>query len=80
MIIHVCNYQGGWDKGFVVALSRRYPEAERCYHDWYTGRIGCGLAGGDWETVARIITETLGAAGVSVTVDDLPEPHTGDAP
>jgi len=35
-------------------------------------RIGCGLAGGDWNTVERIIEETLCEAGIKVVVYDLP--------
>ena len=35
-------------------------------------RIGCGLAGGDWLEVERIIDETLGDQHVDVTVYDLP--------
>ena len=35
-------------------------------------RIGCGLAGGDWYRVEEIITSTLVASGVEVTVYDLP--------
>ena len=35
-------------------------------------RIGCGLAGGDWTVVEASIRRTLGDAGVSVTVYDLP--------
>jgi len=34
-------------------------------------RIGCGLAGGDWAIVEKIINETLIDKGVSVTVYDL---------
>jgi O-acetyl-ADP-ribose deacetylase (regulator of RNase III) len=142
IIAHVCNDRGGWGKGFVVALSQRYPEAERQYRAWYASRksndfalgatqfvpvaqnlyvaniigqhgyrtegglppvryeairqglqaianysktlgvdttvhmprIGCGFAGGDWEVVSAIITETLGAANIPVTVYDLTAP------
>ena len=28
LIAHVCNDIGGWGKGFVVAVSRRWPEPE----------------------------------------------------
>ena len=35
-------------------------------------RIGAGLAGGDWATIEAIIERTLLAAGVAVTVYDLP--------
>jgi len=33
-------------------------------------RIGCGLAGGDWQVVSRIVEEELVNAGVPVTVYD----------
>ena len=36
-------------------------------------RIGCGLAGGKWDEVERIIREELTAPGVAVTVYDLPQ-------
>jgi N12 class adenine-specific DNA methylase/O-acetyl-ADP-ribose deacetylase (regulator of RNase III)/SAM-dependent methyltransferase len=36
-------------------------------------RIGCGLAGGKWEEVERIIREELTAQDVAVTVYDLPQ-------
>ncbi len=35
-------------------------------------RIGAGQAGGSWTVVADLLTETLSAAGVPVTVYDLP--------
>lgn len=136
LVVHVCNDTGAWGAGFVLALSRRWPEPEHRYRQraagrgahlglvqfvpveaditvanmvaqhgirWRHGippirydvlrtclaevaawaldppltpvhmpRIGCGLAGGQWTTVERIIDETLCAAGVPVTVYDLP--------
>ncbi|MFF2806229.1 macro domain-containing protein [Streptomyces sp. NPDC058000] len=38
MIVHVCNDLGGWGKGFVLALSRRWPEPERAYRRWHRER------------------------------------------
>jgi len=38
IIAHVCNDLGGWGKGFVVALSRRWPEPERDYRAWHRDR------------------------------------------
>jgi O-acetyl-ADP-ribose deacetylase (regulator of RNase III) len=38
IIVHICNDRGGWGKGFVVALARRYPAAETSYRTWYAGR------------------------------------------
>jgi O-acetyl-ADP-ribose deacetylase (regulator of RNase III) len=40
VIAHVCNDIGGWGKGFVVAISRRWPEPERAYRQWHRGRSG----------------------------------------
>jgi O-acetyl-ADP-ribose deacetylase (regulator of RNase III) len=34
IIAHVCNDQGAWGAGFVLALSRRYPKAEAAYRAW----------------------------------------------
>jgi O-acetyl-ADP-ribose deacetylase (regulator of RNase III) len=133
VICHVCNDVGAWGSGFVVALSRRWPEPELLYREHsslelgevmfatvdnellvanmvaqhafptharpvavdyealrtclsvvaqfcaseedasvHMPRIGCGIAGGDWTEVARIIGETLIAGGVPVNVYDLP--------
>ncbi|SDT01030.1 macro domain-containing protein [Actinoplanes derwentensis] len=40
IIAHVCNDIGGWGKGFVVAVSRRWPEPERAFRQWHRGRAG----------------------------------------
>jgi O-acetyl-ADP-ribose deacetylase (regulator of RNase III) len=138
VIVHICNDLGGWGAGFVVALSRRWPDPERRYRAWHGGeedlpfqlgevqlvqvepqtwvanligqhgirasggkppvryeairtglgcvaeaarklrasvhmpRIGCGLAGGRWEEVGRLIEDQLSARGIEVIVYDLP--------
>lgn len=38
IIVHVCNDLGGWGRGFVLALSRRWPEPERRYRAWHAGK------------------------------------------
>ena len=38
IIAHVCNDLGGWGKGFVVAISNRWPEPEKNYRDWHRNR------------------------------------------
>jgi len=38
IIAHICNDIGGWGKGFVVAISRRWPEPEADYRRWYAER------------------------------------------
>jgi O-acetyl-ADP-ribose deacetylase (regulator of RNase III) len=137
IIVHVCNDIGGWGRGFVVALSKRWPEPEQRYRAWSRGeeekpfalgevqlvqvtndvwianligqrdirtvksvppvrydairkgllqvakearrlnasvhmpRIGCGLAGGKWDEVGKIIDDELVKNGINVTVYDL---------
>jgi len=38
IIVHVCNNIGGWGKGFVVAISKRWPEPEKTFREWYRNR------------------------------------------
>jgi O-acetyl-ADP-ribose deacetylase (regulator of RNase III) len=38
IIAHICNDIGGWGKGFVVAISRRWPEPDSDYRRWYEER------------------------------------------
>lgn len=38
LIAHVCNDLGGWGKGFVLAVSRRWPEPEAAYRRWHRER------------------------------------------
>ncbi|MEU0371218.1 macro domain-containing protein [Streptomyces sp. NPDC006283] len=44
VIAHVTNDLGGWGKGFVLALSRRWPEPEAAYRRWHRGRAGNDFA------------------------------------
>jgi O-acetyl-ADP-ribose deacetylase (regulator of RNase III) len=35
VIVHVCNDIGGWGRGFVVAISKRWKAPEAAYRDWH---------------------------------------------
>lgn len=136
IIVHICNDIGGWGKGFVLAISKKWKAPEKSYRDWYKNRvendfslgniqvikvtegifignmiaqqglkfknnivpirydavtdclnkiaieakelkasihmprIGCGLAGGKWEEIEPIITETLLKENLEVYVYD----------
>lgn len=37
LIVHVCNDVGGWGRGFVLAISRRWLEPEKRYRAWHDG-------------------------------------------
>ena len=136
IIVHICNDLGGWGKGFVLAISKKWLEPEKAYREWHKNkadndfalgatqviqvledvfvgnmiaqeglkrvnnmapiryeavkyclskiaieagklnasihmpRIGCGLAGGKWEEIEPIITETLSNNDIEVYVYD----------
>src|SRR4051794_40231059 len=38
VIAHVCNDLGGWGKGFVLAVSKRWDEPEAGYRAWHRDR------------------------------------------
>ncbi len=38
IIAHICNDLGGWGKGFVLAISKRWKEPETSYRDWHRNR------------------------------------------
>lgn len=38
IIAHVCNDLGGWGAGFVLAISKRWPEPEEAYRAWHKER------------------------------------------
>lgn len=136
IIVHVCNDIGAWGKGFVLAISKRWPKPEQSYREWHKQgadlpfelgqvqfvevepslwvanligqhgirtaggvppiryeavrdglrrvaafalakaasihmpRIGCGLAGGTWEEIGRLVQEELADREVRVYVYD----------
>jgi O-acetyl-ADP-ribose deacetylase (regulator of RNase III) len=51
IIAHVCNDAGGWGKGFVLALSRRWQGPEAAYRSWYRERAVNGFALGATQIV-----------------------------
>ncbi|WP_299135612.1 macro domain-containing protein [uncultured Tenacibaculum sp.] len=35
IIVHICNDIGGWGKGFVLAISKKWKKPEEEYREWY---------------------------------------------
>ncbi|MCX4820659.1 macro domain-containing protein [Streptomyces sp. NBC_01142] len=77
LIAHVCNDLGGWGKGFVLAISRRWPEPEAAYRRWHRERarndFGLGAAqfvrAGRYVWVANMVGQRgmrTGSKGVPV--------------
>ena len=38
IIAHICNNLGGWGKGFVLAVSKRWSQPEKNYREWHRNR------------------------------------------
>lgn len=43
IIVHICNDQGRWGKGFVKAISARWLEPEQVYRAWFDEQAGFEL-------------------------------------
>lgn len=69
VVAHVVNSIGKWGKGFVTAVSARWPETRELYLQWHRGRAGNDFALGavqllhvePWIWVANMV----GQAGVA---------------
>lgn len=55
IIAHVCNDIGGWGRGFVLAVSKRWPEPEAAYRKWAAegGEIPFALGNSQFIPVAK---------------------------
>lgn len=38
IIVHICNDVGGWGKGFVMAISKRWKQPETEYRNWFKNK------------------------------------------
>ena len=43
ILAHICNDQGRWGKGFVMAVSARWPQVAHEYRKWHRHGKGFGL-------------------------------------
>ncbi len=43
IIVHICNDIGGWGKGFVLAVSKRWKEPEESYRTWFKSKENFNL-------------------------------------
>ncbi|MFJ5271659.1 macro domain-containing protein [Streptomyces sp. NPDC088358] len=68
LIAHVCNDIGGWGRGFVLALSRRWPEPEKAYRAWHRDRAhnDFGLGAAQFVQVERYVwvANLIGQRGI----------------
>ncbi|MGB1315721.1 MAG: macro domain-containing protein [Chitinophagales bacterium] len=38
IIVHICNDIGGWGKGFVMAISKKWKAPEKAYRKWFSSK------------------------------------------
>jgi O-acetyl-ADP-ribose deacetylase (regulator of RNase III) len=51
LIAHICNDLGGWGKGFVLAISKRWRLPEESYRAWHRNRATNDFALGSIQVV-----------------------------
>ncbi|WP_420571024.1 macro domain-containing protein [Kordia sp.] len=51
IIVHICNNLGGWGKGFVLAISKRWKTPEEAYRKWHRNRAKNDFELGNIQTV-----------------------------
>jgi O-acetyl-ADP-ribose deacetylase (regulator of RNase III) len=62
IIVHICNDVGGWGRGFVLAISKRWPEPERQFRAWHRGETGQPFALGEVQFVE--VDESISVANL----------------
>ncbi len=73
IIVHICNDIGAWGKGFVMALSRRWPKPEAEYRKWFKEGIGFELGAVQFVQVENdlFIANIIGQRGI-IPIDSRP--------
>lgn len=55
VIVHICNDIGKWGKGFVVAVSKRWPGPEKAYREAFSGSAPTQLGEVQFIDVAEVV-------------------------
>ncbi|WP_338390329.1 macro domain-containing protein [Aureibacter tunicatorum] len=76
IIAHICNNLGGWGKGFVLAISKRWKEPEAAYRSWHRNRAKNDFALGNIQIVQAeqyiYIANMLGQQGMRTGSNGVP--------
>ncbi|WP_431122267.1 macro domain-containing protein [Flagellimonas flava] len=51
IIVHICNDIGGWGKGFVMAISKKWKDPENEYRKWFKNKIGETTENVDYQSI-----------------------------
>src|SRR5580698_469239 len=75
IIVHICNDEGKWGKGFVLAVSRRWDAPERVYRDAFKG-ASAHPALGDVQFVSVssdvTVANVIGQRGIQANAEGVP--------
>jgi O-acetyl-ADP-ribose deacetylase (regulator of RNase III) len=74
IIAHICNDLGGWGKGFVLAISKRWSEPEREYRLWYRVNEGFTLGAVQFVQVSKdiYVANMIGQRGIKTGINGPP--------
>ncbi|WP_223598158.1 macro domain-containing protein [Chryseobacterium sp. GVT01B] len=76
IIAHICNDIGGWGKGFVLAVSRRWEAPEKEYRNWHRFRSKNNFALGEIQLVQVekyiYIANIIGQKGIKTGSNGFP--------
>ncbi len=76
LIVHICNDRGYWGAGFVLALGRRWPQAQAQYRAWHEGQLDLPFTLGQVQFVLVApdlwVANLIGQHGVRPTGDGPP--------
>jgi O-acetyl-ADP-ribose deacetylase (regulator of RNase III) len=76
IVCHICNDAGGWGKGFVLALSKRWPAPEAQYRAWHKVGESAGFRLGAIQLVEvephLLVTNMIAQHGVRPSGDVAP--------
>ncbi|MGG7552174.1 macro domain-containing protein [Chryseobacterium arthrosphaerae] len=76
IIAHICNDIGGWGKGFVLAVSRRWETPEKEYRHWHRFRNENNFALGEVQIVQvekyMYVANMIGQKGIKTGSNGVP--------
>lgn len=71
LLAHVVNDRGGWGSGFVLAVSKRWPQAERDYRTW----AKAGRTGAEFSTPFQLGEVLISKVGKDLSVAHMLAQH-----
>lgn len=76
IIAHICNDIGGWGKGFVLAVSKRWEAPEKEYRNWHRFRSKNNFALGETQLIQVekyiYVANMIGQKGIKTGSNDIP--------